>query len=559
MAEKKSTGEILKLIQDFEMKHQALFDRMDNDFSLWSLEKYKLDDYSDNVTSTYPKFYAQAILSQLSGAKLLITVHRKDRNKDLESVMERGFYGWLKTVDEKLVEKLMPPLQSTIGFMAAIRGAIAGRVIYHEDVDIFPYDPRELSYGLDSKGIVWSAYTTYREPYAVEFEYGIKPKAKNRKESNEPAEPTKVIEWIDENYYQIIIDEDFVEDEKHDWERPPVVYVPVGSSPLIVGGSDKYGYIANWCESIYGSSRDLYPVMSQVLSICLSLLTKSHRPSYFLFTPDASMKMDGTPWGKGEVLPLPLEAKVQAVEPPRIAETWMQFYQIIANLIGQGDYPSLYYGQLWKGQELSGAFQRNLISNVQQIKGSLLQAMGTFYRTALKKLGSQYSKIGETSMVTGEDRFGNRFVQDIEPSIFADDYDLEIDFRSISPEEEAANYAKAQVAKAAQLASDDFIREKLIQYQDPERVKREMYIENIEKMNPKIYMLRAIEALRKEGKEQEARLIENEIQQAIMQQVQGIAGQVQGIAGQVQGQGQVGQGGGATIPPARSNMPQGGT
>lgn len=514
--DKKSTGEISKLITDFDHKYQALHGRMDSDFSLWSLDDYKLDDYSDNVTSTYPRFYAQAVLSQLSGAKLLITVHRMDRNKELESVMERGFYGWLRVVDEKLVQRLMPPLQANIGFMAAIRGAIAGRTIYKDEPDIFPYDPRYIKYGLDSKGIIWSGYVTYREPYAIEFEYGHKPKKKKR---DEPSESTEVIEWIDERYYQVIVDEDYLTDEKHDWKRPPVVYVPVGASPLIVSTGDKYDYISVWCESIYGSSRNLYAVQNKILSIWLSLAAKSHKPSYFLFTPDGSMKIQGTPWGKGEMLPLPLDAKVEQVKPPDIASSVPQLFNIVSGLIGQGDFPSLYYGQLWKGQELSGKFAQNVFENVEQIKGALLQSMATFYRTALKSLGSQFMGMGNFSMVSGVDKFGNRFVDTISPEMFNGEYELEIDFRSISPEQEAANYAKAQVAKQSQLASDDFIREKLIQYQDPERIKREMYLENIEKINPKIYMIRTIEALRKEGKEEEAKLLEGELQLALMQSI----------------------------------------
>jgi len=523
--ELKSAGEISNLVTDFENKHSSLHARMDADFDLWRLKEYKLDAYSDNVTSTYPRFYAQAVLGQLSGAKLNIAIHRMDGQGELESKMERAFFGWLRVIDEGLVNRLLPPLQSSVSFMAAIRGFIAGRNIFYKDgtPEIFPYDPRHLSWGMDSKGIIWSGYTTYREPYAIEFEYEYtpKPREKVRVNKKEISKAVEVIEWIDEDSYQVIVDDMAVNDEKdqkHDWGRPPVVLVPVGTTPLIISSSDKYGYVETWGDSVFGGSRGLYKVQSAVLSICLSLLAKSHRPSYFLFTPDGSMKLQGTPWGKGEILPLPIDAKVEQVKPPDIASSWYQFYQIIDGLIHQADYPSLTYGQLWKGQELSGKSVQSLNENVEQIKGTLLQAMSTFYKTSLKKLGEQYLKLGEPSQVAGYDSKGRRFVDQATPDLFDGDYELEIEFRAISPEQESANYAKAQVAKQSMLASDDFIREKLIQFQDPELIRDQMYSEKAELLSPKVMALRVIESLRKQGKEQEADVLANELAIALKQE-----------------------------------------
>ncbi len=523
--EKKSTGEIDKLIADFDNKHNALHTRMDADFDLWRLSPYKLDDYSDNVTSTYPRFYAQAILGQLSGAKIILTIHRMDGDKDAESQMERSFYGWLRTIDENLVARLLPPLQSTVSFMAAIRGFISGRIIFKDIPEIFPYDARYLSYGIDSKGVIWSGYTTYREPYAIEFEYGITPKPRK----DEPKKAIKVIEWIDQERYAVVVDNEFATDDVHDWKRPPVVIVPVGCTPLIVSTGDKYDYVAEWGDSIYGSSRSLYPVQSKVMSIWMSLLAKSHKPSYFGYTADGQMKTQGTPWGKGEILWLPIDAKMEQVKPPDIASSAPNFYQVISGLIAQGDYPSLFYGQLWKGQELSGKMMESVTQNLEQIKGTLLQAMSTFYKTSLKKLGEQFALTSNPMMVSGNDRMGRRFVDTATPDLFIGDYDLTVEFKSMSPEQEAANYAKGQIAKSAGLASDNFIREEIVQFQDPEKIKREMYIENVEKLSPRVYMLRAIDALKAEGKEQEAAILEGEFKLSLAQMIpQGQPGQPQG-------------------------------
>lgn len=524
--DKKSTGEIQNLITDFENKYSSLHTRMDSDYDLWRLKEYKLDDFSDNITSTYPKFYANAILSQLSGAKLLITVNRLDRDKSLESKMERAFYGWLSLIDENLVKRLLPPLQASTAFMSTIRGAIAGRVIFKDYPDVFPYDSRYFSYGVDSKGIVWSGYTTYREPYAIEFEYNIKPKP-NKKNvgGKEIDQPTKVIEWMDDKYYQVVVENEFVTDEEHDWKRPPVVYVPIGATPLIVSSSDKYDYVSDWCESVYGSSRNLYEIQSKIMSIWMSLLVKSHRPSYFLFTADGSMKLQGTPWGKGEILPLPLESKVEQVKPPDIAASAPQLFNIIAQLIGMGDYPSLYYGQLWKGQELSGKSISNIFENVEQVKGTLLQGMATFYKTCLRKLGEQFVSSENGMTVTGFDSKGSRFIEDVTPDVFLGDYDLTVEFRSTSPDQEASNYAKGQMAKQNALASDSFIMEKIIQYQDPKKIENELYIQKAEQLMPEVLVNRIVRALIEEGRTEEAQLIQQKLQMA-MQQPQG--GQPQG-------------------------------
>lgn len=524
MAEKKSIGEIHTLVSDFEKKYSALHNRMDGDFDLWRLKDYKLDQMSDNVTSTYPRFYAQAILGQMSGAKPILTVHRMDGNGEKEALMERGFFGWLRLVDENLAARLLPPLQSVSSFMAAIRGGIAGRGIFYKDgtPEIFPYDPRYLSWGMDSKGVIWSAYSTWREPYSIEFEYNYSPK-KKRKDittgKEEPATAARVIEWIDGKYYMVIVDNQIVNDSDHSWERPPVFLVPVGTSPMIVSTGDKYDYIDTWLESIYGSSRALYEVQNRVLSIWLSLLGKSHDPSYFVFTPDGQMKITDTPWGKGQMMPLPSDAKVQLVEPPDIANSAPQFFNIISTLIGQGDYTPLFYGQLYKGQELSGRSLQSIYQNVQQVKGVLLQSLSVFYKIALKSLGSQYLKLDNNMTVSGYDSKGTHFISEVTPDIYDGDYELEVDFRSIGPEEEAENYAKAQLAKTSMLASDDFIRENIIKFQDPDKVSRQMYVEAAEKINPQIAMMRMIEALQKEGKNEEAAIIAGQLKLQLMQSI----------------------------------------
>jgi hypothetical protein len=482
-----SVGEIRNFITDFENKHSSLHTRQDSDFDLWRLKEFKLDEFSDNVTSTRPRFYAQAILGQLSSAKLIIKVRRLDGNQEVEAQMEKGFYGWLKKNDEDLIDRLYPPLQSSVAFEATIRGLIAGRTIYDNGAQIFPYDPRHLSWGLDSKGIIRSGYSTWREPYAIEFEYDYKPKKKKDSATGkEISNAVEVIEWIDDKDYKVVVENEAVVDDPHDWGRPPVVLVPVGTMPLIVSVSDKYDYIADWGESVFAPSRSLYEVDNKALSVWFSLLMKSHKPSYFVFTTDGQMKVTGTPWGKGEMLPLPDTARVEQVKPPDIAGSAPQFYQTISSLIQQGDYSSLAYAQPYKTQEPSGKAISNMFAMVEQNKSTLLTAMATFYRTALRKLAEQYTLSSNTETVSGYDSKGERFVSQVTPDLFGAEYDLEVEFKSITPDQEATNYAKAQVAKQGGFVSDKFNRERLYNSKTPLRFPGRFTLKRLKKSIPKL-------------------------------------------------------------------------
>ncbi len=532
----RSVAEIQQLDDTFWNRNSALADRMDNDYDFWRVKPYILDKWSDNVTDTDQRAFANAVIHTLTGSKLQIIVRRDDKNPEAESLMEKAFFGWLRIVDEKLSERLYPPLQNTLAFLSCIRGFINGRVLFYDGMpDILPYDARYHSYGLDNTGVIWSCYSTWREPSSIEFEYKKKLSAEKVKKliggvEKEVEQPVNVMEWWDDKDNIITAEETILneKDTKHKLGRPPVIVVPVGSTPLVVGGDGKYDFVENWGESIFGGGRDVIDAKSKVLSIWMSLLVKSHKPSYFLKTPDGSKKLQDTPWGKGEVLPIPLDAEPIPVAPPDIANTAPQFFEIISQMEQRLYYPNIKYAQLWKGQELSGKMGAQLIGEADRVLNPILNALSQFYKMSLKRLGKQYLLSGDSMTVMGYDSKEREFLENISPEIFDCGYDMDIKFKDISPEREAENWAKATMARQSGLADDDTIREEVAQFRDPESIRKKLSSKEMEMLSPKIKLLRLIEDAEKsnrtyliDGQEvREADILKREMETILQQEMQ---------------------------------------
>jgi len=443
-----------------------------------------------------------------------IAIRRRDKDNKKESQMERFAFTCLSNADDTLANRIVTGarLQSSLSWFAAMRGFVCGRVLcINNDGDlvfeILPYDPKFLSYGTDSKGIIWSAYTTWRDPSTVSMEYKDyvpKPQKKNVKDTDTGIE---VVEFWDDENYTVLADEQEVLVEKHKLGRPPVIVVPCGSTPLVVGNEGKYGYVRNWGDSIYSGSRSLFEVQNKALSIWYSLLEKAHRPGVYIFDDALVGKTVATPWGRGEAIALSSNARVQPVEPPEIASSMPQFFDIISGAIQRATFPYLRYGQVRKGLDPSGAAINQLLQGPEAVLNPLLEAMSRFYKSAIRMLIDQYKRTGGEWYGHGYDSKGREFQEYFTPADMEGNYDIDVEFVSILPEQEANNYAKAQMIKQSGLADDKFIREKIVQFQDPAGIENDLLIQQAEMISPKVKVGRIVEALRANGRDSEATVL----------------------------------------------------
>lgn len=512
----KSVGEIQKLDENFWRRHEALIRRWDADFGLWKLKKYTVvDKWTDNVIFNEPRTFADSIMQELEAARMTIAVRREDRDKKKQSLMEYFLVSAFASADDKLANRIVngPKLQSTLTWYAAIRGFIDGRVTVNKrdgelDIEILPYDPKFLSYDTDGRGIIWSGYVTWRDPASIEFEYKKSFKSFDKYDT-ESLTGIKVMDFWDDKSNVVAVGDDKAQDEKHKLGRPPVIVVPIGSMPLIVQSDGKYGEITNWGESIFASKRELYKTQNEILSVWLTLLKNAQKPSFWIFDDALGGKVVATPWGRGEGIALSSNARVEPVVPPDITRSTPDFLSKIDEGIQKGSRPSLYFGQVRKGLDPSGAAISQLLQGSETVVNPIITGMSKFYKMAAKKLIEQYCYTGLSWEVQGYDTKGREFHETIKPGDIKGNYDLDVEFVSILPEEESANYSKAAMATAPDnpLVSKSYAREKLLKVQDPPKMETDLQIQQGTELDPNLKLLEVIKAYEEENKKDEANVL----------------------------------------------------
>ena len=538
---KKNKGTITKndigdLITAFEDNHSDLLDRMDADFDLYTLVEYKLDDQSENVTSNEPRVFADKIIQTCEAASLNLRITtpedvkktKKDvevtfdgeaptSNHDKESALERLGYGLINIADRSLRRDRIingRSVQSAQWFFGAVRGAMCQRVVLTRKdnksyPDILPVDPRYFSFGIDDNGMAWGAVTTWRDPMAVKTEYGI-----------DVDDVVKCIDFWDteKNIIQIgeggaIVDQIT---QSHKLGRVPFVYVPVGSSPLIYTTDGKFDNVSSWGESIYSGGRGMYNAKNMALTVWLSLLKKSHKRSCFIITPSGKLPIEKVPWGTDQVVTLPADSKIEWVNPPDIAMSAPQLYRIIDQEIQKADLATIEYGLIAGTEYPSGKAIMNLQEGRDSKVTPLLKAANALWEDTLSMLFDQYEKSGTKLTVNGYDSKGKLFYQEIKPTDVKQPFEIECKWVSITPEQETQNIAKAQML-ASMGMPDEYILDKAMQAQDPQKIIRQKKMALMEVEHPIIRLLHEREAAQKEGRAREVEYLTNALIKAVGQ------------------------------------------
>jgi len=523
MADDLLVQEIYELVQTFNKHYQDLFIRMDEDFKLWTLNEYKLDEFSDNVTFNEPRVFADAVMQIIETAKMNIVIKRRDGNEELESKIERFLIACFEEINEKLLGRGMPALNSFSTWTACIRGMVAARFLYRNNrPEALPYDPRWLAYEMDSTGPCWSGYQTWRTPYALMQEYDKKFKALEGKKKHETI---KVTDFWGKARNMVLVGDSLENVEpasegRHSLGKPPVVIIPIGSAPLITTTEDNYTYVKHWVESIYAGGRPIYENLSKILSIWMSVARKSREPSGFITTPDGQMKIEYSPYGRSQWTTLPEGSQVQPLEPPDIANSIPQLFEILSQAAQRSDFVWARYSLLTGSRDISNVLFENMKATADRVLVPILRGLERFYKQASRLLIEQYIATGGPIEVEGIDYRNNEFREEVSPEEIDGDYSIDIKFVSVTPEEEAANIARAQMLKSSELAPDSFIRRDVIKFADPVGVEDAKRVEDAEKLSPTIRLKRVAASLGKQGRADEAQDIINELNklQAMEQQ-----------------------------------------
>lgn len=523
-------NEIREMVETFNNDYQAWHSRQDIDYDWWHMKRRKKDAFTTEITYNDPRVQADAIMQVLEAALLNITIDRMDNNKKLETKAMHLDYALLKEADDRSVNRQMPAYKSSAIWSGCIRGAMAGRWPVKETdgkpwLDLLHYDPRYIAWRSSGDGLLWFANNTWRDPQTLSLEY------KNdfgifRGPDRKWRQSIQVIEFFDKYRYYIVFSTgapDNLSEEalsvEHGLKHIPVVVNAVGSNPLVVGEGDRYDNIADFAESIFSGSRGLFKIKNDMLGIWADILEKCQRQGGFIITEQDSPIKD-SPYGKDEWMPLIPGSQVIPLIPPDIAKTLPQFIELISQAIERDGFPRVSFGQLWMGQELSKRAIAELKAGSEKKLTPLVTALNRHYRSGLKLVHEQFAdmEFGKTK-IRGVDNKGRTFIDDVKSSDIDPDCDITVEFVAITPQDEADNFAKAEMA--SKYAPPSHIRENIIKFQDPQGMEEGMQIEVIAPaLSNKVQYMNAIKACVAKGEKDKAQVLVWDLEKLVIDEMQ---------------------------------------
>ena len=516
---------------DFKERNQ----RMDDDFDLWDLCKTPVADYDIlnkqitgvhetdvNIVSNRLRTFADEVHSKLAKAEMQIAVRMaetegEDKREDMGK-LERLFQFALEKGDEALIALLLPPLREQLIWYSSIRGWMAGRFLVETRdkgktviFNLRAWDPRWVTYKVGGNDFLWVANKTFQSKSAIKDEY--------KKDVKDEYNNAVIDYWKFEKQGKIsnavVCDKGFLkEKETYDLKSTPILIMPVATRPPIAGSSGGRGY----GDSIFASVRDVNKVRNQFASIIAThanLMANQGLINYFdeqgkllettLNVPESIINL---PMGHNKLEPTPMK---------EISPTVVAILNWLEDQVETGTLPHVRVGTPPQSGTLENLVQeaRNIVFNPQT------RLLSTFYGGICRLLEEQLlaNKIKVNVRIEQKNKY---YETEVTPIDLGRPHITKVEFTTGTPWTQLDTYQIADMAKRQGLP-DAFIHEYILKLPDPKGVGDLSAIEMAEH-SPKLNMIRAIQALMKAGRAEEAEQIMRDLYQMEMSEQMAIEG-----------------------------------
>ena len=572
-------SKIATQVKSIESKNfRVLHQRMDDDYARWQLKGTQTRGSLEYLTSTKtrntdikivsnaPRTFCDNVQSILSSSERQIIVRMAETQTGedlreaiakLERLLEYAFY----KADERLIDLLLPTLKESLVWYSIVRGWVAGRfLIYKEDgeviFDFLPLDPRWLVYQKGAKGLLWTAYTTYRSALELEDEYGkeVRKTPWYKPWTKEKGAYSVIDYWQYEDKNKIsnavICENEFVkEPEEYNIKSMPVLIAPVATRPPIQGVSSNE--MEGYGESILAPNRvvdDLLNTLATMWASHANLLYKQPTINYY---DEQGIQLQTTAFLSAAVLNLPMAHN--RLEPPPLKEispTLVNLFQVLDSWRVRGSMPDIDIRQ----PPQSGTLQNLVQEAANRVFNPQLRNLSSFYGNICRLVEEQLAEGGvggeKIRKVNAKGILKNEYYEmDIKPLDIKKPHTIKVEFTARTPWTQFETYQIADMAKRQGLP-DAFIQEYILKLPSPKEISDMSAIEMAEH-SPKLAIVRAIQALMKAGRFEEARDLMNDYNMMAQEQMaaQGAeTGQPPTGAPPVVG-GEAGEGAGALPPP----------
>jgi len=288
---------------------------------------------------------------------------------------------------------------------------------------------------------------------------------------------------------------------KHGYDPLPFV-IQVCPGGLMFSDRER---IAQNGESIFASNRALYEPKNKLGSILMTLTIMSFMNGLQYESEQGvrANKPELPPYGKKIVVPVDKGTKGYFNMPIEdVKNATRMLYTMVESALQQGSLPAVSYGSL------QFPLSAVAISGLQEAEDPVylprLQGLSLYYQRLYRLILQQYIDL-KLNIKLGQLGFARQYnYKDLEK-----DYSITFRFFATSPKQNMANISVA--AALGNLASDDYKRREVIQFENPDAEESKIWAEKAPLMSPAVAKFKVIQGLLDRNQLIEANLMLEEL------------------------------------------------
>ena len=521
---RRTPDEIIDVVDQHDYDTDALRQRFTHDYRLYRLEDFDAGEGYESYTSNEPMTYADKVISFLTDAELILRIPYNNGNEEQRMAndsKERFILGSLRAADERLQRRIQPTLRQQFAWYVTLRGWYAGRVLLIKNemrdtlIDITPWDPLHTFWGLGEDGLDWACYRIRKTRAEIKAQYGVDVNAEPNSIHHQDM-GIVVYDYYDNEINTVITESGEVLKKPtiHGAPRCPVFVGCVGSSPWIQDSEvgEWREAIADFGESVYKSTRNVYDNHNQILSTLLELTARTKKQGLKVLSRDGTKTLEEDPYKAGSEIAL---AQGEDVQPLGLLETnrdLAMFMQMVSGELQRGSLPHSVFGELQF--QLSGFALNTLRQGIASVINPRLEAVENIYKHICMLLVDEYLT-GSYEAVTLTGRAMNRtyFSETITPDVVRRAGDTEISMITQLPQDDMTKYAMAQTARegATPLLPDMYIRDQILGLQDAESIDDAINAQMAERMLPEATLMTLMKGAEDRGMDDLAQIYMGEL------------------------------------------------
>ena len=481
-----------------------VFKRMDTDESHWTdPQRFKLVDNKgdqledvQNVTSNRARVFGERVMAVLGEGEEQINIEgMRDGRKMTDeetSPIEEWFREIFKENDRNLAKQLMPDLDTYSLEQLCFRGRVGARVLTSTENfkwtgEIYPCEMRRTVFDVGKNGLIWVATATTMSKDQVLDEYG--------KEIT--ADVAVIWDYWDSEQEVVFLDFTRLEEAEqiNELGYPPFV---IKLAPSGTSFDTSPSALARHGDSIYSADRELFDEESKTWSIMQTMNYLTLSPPQVLKSKSGKKLPSEPVYRLGRIMALETEEGLEKVEAPDIQASSRMFNALIDGALQRGSISHIDWGNLQF--QLSQVAIATLASASRQVFTPRLTIYGTFKSEIAEMIRDQWLKFSLSARIG---KYGHSKMYD--PEMLQGDYSIEYKYYNTLPEETAAAYGLANIARSWE--DDETIRRDILKYDNPTDITQKFESQQATKISRALGLYAMYEALKAQKRYREAKIL----------------------------------------------------